>query len=495
MHQPFLTKWPFLFKLRLFFILLGLISVAAFLYLKVVPTGQIVYERDYEKALRSGKGFVYGFTPAERVDSSGAYPRLVGDPVYFSLFTPRTFTSARVLITYRDRLASKKPLIELGVLKDKIARNYDLQPAENRLLDNLDGKWSKATADGVTFWQKAKNYSDLAAFQKDLAANKLKDCADGPTSCVAVYNYSLAYDYRLSGIKKDKPLVIDQPLRGEHQFYVYVSQDSLALDFSFLDMNQDKGQDPISVNLYYGGDLIDSGSLDDNNPDPTGGITEEKSLSLAKKNLQPGVYKAEIKISDDVVIKKITSSSSKLSFINRIWPVSASGSLTLYTDTAYLLAKAFTPASLQTINFNNQSFALDEPYQQFEFVSSDSANSAQAIRLAKDDVILENNGVFSWAADSLFNPNFPRVDSHLDLGEIKYIVADYQEPVTQDDWKIATIDFSLLDSYRENGKYSFLISVPGLKEGSNGYLEIKSIRVELSGRTWLEKLKSLYEQD
>lgn len=506
MLKPFLTKWPFLFKLRLFFILLGLIIVLIFLYLKVVPGGHIIYERDYEPDLRSGKGFILGFTPAERADLSGVYPKIIGDPVYFSLFTPRTFDTAKVTVTYRNHLSSSTPLIEMGVLKDKIVRNYALQPMENKILNGLAGSWTKTTAEGVTFLQAVKNYPDLTAFKKDLAAGRLKDCPGDPTACVAVYNYSLAYNYQLTGTAKSQPLTINQPLRGAHQFYVYVPAGDLRLDFNFVDLNQDKGQDPITVNLYYGDKLIDSRSQPDSNPNPLSGGVEQKKLSLSESNLQSGVYKAEIKISDDVVIKKIQSSSDRLSFINKVWPVSSGGNLTLYTDADYLQAKAFTPASLQAINFNGQNFNLDQPYQQFEFtasthavteLASDAAAPIKAIKLVKDDVILENDGVFSWSLDSLFDPAFKKVDSHLNLNGIKYIVAVYQTPLEQNSWSSATAAFSLADSYRENGKYGFLISVPGLKAatGVSDYLEIKSIKVELSGRTGWQKLKSLYGQN
>jgi len=496
MIKPFLTKWPFLFKLRLFFVLVGLVIILSFLYLKLVPSGHIIYERDYSQTLRSGKGFILGFTPAERVDLSGLLPKIIGDPIYFSLFTPRTFDRAQVIITYRDHLSSSTPIIEMGVLKDKIVRNYDLQPIENKTLAVLVGKWTTVGTSSLILFQLGKNYADLPSFQKDLAAGQLKDCPGGPTTCLATYNYAPIYNFQMTGIKT-RPLTLSEPLRGQHQFYVYVPAHDLRLDFDFVDMNQDKAQDPIAVNLYSANKLIDSRTLGDNNPDPTSGVAEQKKLSLSASNLKPGVYKAEIKISDDMVIKKIQSSVDRLSFINKVWPVSASGNLILYTDATYLLAKAFTPASLQTINFGGQDFSLNEPYQQFEFVAPVVSRSLQTIKLTKDDVILENNGLFSWSQSSFFDPTLKKVDNHFILGQTKYILADYQTPTIRDGWKTATAAFSLIASDRENGKYSFLLSIPGLKaaSGDRDYLEIKSIKIELTGRTLGQKLKSLYGQN
>ncbi len=152
----------------------------------------------------------------------------------------------------------------------------------------------------------------------------------------------------------------------------------------------------------------------------------------------------------------------------------------------------FTPASLQTINFAGQDFKLDEPYSQFKFVA-DTANPLKAVKFKKDDIILENNGVFAWSPESLFNPTLPKVDSQFVVSsQIKYIVADYQAPLAEKDWQAATLDFDLKDSYRENGKYSFMISIPGLRtETGQGNLEIKEIKMELSGRGLLDKIREL----
>ena len=481
MMKGLLTKWPFL---------LGVIIVLAFFVLKFVPSGHIVYERDYSQTFRSGKGFVLGFTPAERVDLSQTLPKLIGDPVYFSLFTPRTFDTAKVTIVYQDHLSSSTPLIEMGVLKDKVARSYDLQPVENKTLAALAQTWTKIGTSNLMLLENGKNYSDLKSFQADLASGALKDCPSGSSTCLATYNYAPVYNFTLPGLKTSA-ITLAEPLRGQHQFYVYAASSTLDLAFNFVDMNQDAGPDPITVNLYYGAKMIDSRQVADNDPVPASGVAVEKKLALVEKNLRPGVYKAEIKITDDTVIKSIQSSSDKLVFINHLWPVSASGPLDLYTDAPYLLVKAFTPASLQTLSFGGQDFNLDAPYQQYEFDAPASA-APKEIRLNRDDVILDSNSVFSWSKDSLFNPSLKKVDNHFAPDGIKYILADYQAPTEQNGWQSATRDFSLTGSDRENGKYSFLLSVPGLKTGSDDYLIIKDIKVELQGRSLWEKLKALY---
>jgi hypothetical protein len=137
MKNPFINKWPFLSNIRLYFLIAIVILVAFFLYLKFLPFGQATYSRDYTSSWRSGKGFIYGFTPAERLGSSTDAAVIVGDPVYFSVFTPRSFEKAELTVVYRDRLDIDTPLIEAGVLADNVVWRYDLKPLDNKSLDYL----------------------------------------------------------------------------------------------------------------------------------------------------------------------------------------------------------------------------------------------------------------------------------------------------------------------------------------------------------------------
>jgi len=491
MIKPFYAKWPFLFKFRLFLGLIFFILVLVFLYLKIVPFGHITYSRDYTSQFGSGKGFIYGFTPAERVDiKSGEMPRLIGDPVYFSLFTPRTFDQAKLTIVYKDNLGLDAPIIEAGVLADNIVWRYDLKPVDNKALDYLMIKWSASEENGHLFLQKEKNYSSLADWETDLVKGQIKGCLDGLDNCLAVYNYSPKYNYQIANYRPGDPLILDTPLRGAHQFYVYLDNEPLRLDFSFVDLNQDAKPAPISIILSSGDKVITSKNVPDSNLRPGSGKTEEKEVTIGPEKLATGVYKVEVKITDDMVIKKITSSVNRLSFINKIWPVSSDGNLTLYTDSSHLQVKALNPASLQTISFAGHNFPLTEAYRQFDF-NIDTPGINKEIKLPKDNVVLESNGVFAWSQSSLFDPALSKVDRYFSVQTpVKYIVADYQAPSENEGYKTATVELNLKDAYRENGKYSFMISVPGLKteDGTADNLEIYKIKIELSGRTIWQKI-------
>lgn len=509
MLRQFYKNWPFFVKLRLFLGLILLILIFLFLLFKVVPGGEIIYTRDYDSWFKTGKGFIYGFTPAERVDlKSGTLPRLVGDPIYFSVFTPRTFDQAKLVIVYQNHLSSSTPIVEAGVLVDKLVWRYELKPIQNKILDNLRFKWSRLEDSStensqpivpLLILQAEKNYTNSKDFKNDLKTGKLTNCPGGIFNCLAIYNYSLNTDYQIPNYQPARPLIIDTPLRGALQFYVYLNNEALRLDFELVDLNQAKDPDPITAILYAGDKIIASETLEDSQQLDTSGKLRSGKLSLNKSNLPTGVYKVEIKASDDIVVKKIASSLDRLSFINKVWPVTTAKPVTLYTDANYLQVKAYDPASLQTIKFGGQDFALNEAYEQFTFETK--ANLAvKEIKISRDDLILETSGVFSFSSSSLFNPNLKKIDRYFSPDtDASYVVASYESPRTiqipggalkGQEFKVSSVEFDLKTAYRENGRYSFMISVPGLKiAGDNkNYLEIKEIRLELRGRTLWQKI-------
>ncbi|MFA6194869.1 MAG: hypothetical protein WC719_03965 [Patescibacteria group bacterium] len=489
--RSFWEKRSFLFKIRLILGLISLILVLLFLCLKIVLFGHITYSRTWPRGLASGKGFIYDFKPAERIDASSSSLRLAADPVYFSLYAPRAFDRAEITVKYRDRLATTTPIIEIGVLKDKLTGQYELQPLQNNIVDRYRFSWPRLedSSDRLVL-QTEKYYNDVSEFNQDLKAGNLKGCLGGPTSCVATYNYQLNSEFRLPDYVSLTPTVISQPLRGAHQFYVYFKSSSWRLAFNFVDLNLDKEQDPITVNVYSGDKIIAAKTLADNNPTPDNGQSEEKAITLSGQEAS-GLYRVEIKVSDDIVISKLESSSDKISFINKLWPVSGKGSLTLFTDASYLGVSTVNPVSLGEVIFAGKNFSLDKTYKQFYFQASSGANK---IVLDKDDLVLENSGVFAFSSASLIDPGAKKVDRYFSASDnIKYIIAVYERPLENDGVKTARAALNLRGAVNEKNKYTFLISIPGLDglAGAENYLDIQEIQIKLTGKTIFEKIKEI----
>jgi hypothetical protein len=176
-------------------------------------------------------------------------------------------------------------------------------------------------------------------------------------------------------------------------------------------------------------------------------------------------------------------------------PVSWGRDLDIYTTSSYLKVKALGPASLQNINFGGQNFNLDEPYAQKHFALSNPGNTNK-IEISKDDVILENDGVFSFSKDIIFSREVNKINANFqEIEKMEYIVANYKSPIIKEDgFKKASASFDLRGVYREDGKYNFMISIPEInKQNSNDNVVIKEVRIDFSGTTWWQKIVKLFK--
>jgi len=239
--------------------------------------------------------------------------------------------------------------------------------------------------------------------------------------------------------------------------------------------------------LYYNDKLISSRHSDD------GEGTRE--INFKESNLPEGVYKIELRANDDIITKKISTAQSKISFLNKIWLADEGKSLSLFTDSQFVNAQTTNPASLQTLRIGDKEINIDKTYKQF---SQQIGGDIKEIKIEKGDIIISGNGVFAFNQENLFNPNFKKVDESFSSQAegTNYILARYKIPAEgEDGWREASAEFDLSNAYREWNKNSFIISVPGLRADDEikDSLEIKEIKIELAGRTFLEKLKEVFK--
>lgn len=477
--QPVVRAWQVKFRVFLWLVLAFI--VGWLLYMAIVPGGKITYIYDFEKDSR----FIGKLTPIDRVETSiGNSQKIIGNPVYFSLSTLRKFNQATLVLKYKN--TGEFPLIEAGVLVDKIVWRYDLKPVENKIIDQVALVWDVIKDNGAILLQREKKYNSIDEF-----LNNMPDIDE-----VALYNYDLKKEYLLNNyIAGIDEQVIDFSLRGPYQFYTYIKDEDLDFNFTFLDINNNKDLDPIDLHLYYDNKLIDSRHMDDDGiAKDTGETKDERVINFKVANLPEGVYKIELRASDDIITKKITAKQSKLAFLNKIWFYKDNNTdIEIWTDSKELQAKTVNPTSLQIIKTGEKELEIKETYKQFRSVL-DVATSTR-IKLAKDGIILTGDGVFSFKKDSLINSNFKKVNQNLDINKenVNYVLAKYAAPKEEDGWKIAEIEFDLTKAYREDQKYGFLISIPGLTvdDDIDDYIEIGGIKIELKGKTLFEKIKEI----
>lgn len=460
-------------QLRVFLWSLLILILIWFAWMKIIPTGHIIY-----KTKIFGNDFFIGkLSPTERVEGKN---KIIGDPVYFSLSTPRRFDRAQVELEYENN--SSQDLIEFGVLVGEKNWNYRLEPVENRVIDNLED-WNKISEADLTLLQRKKNYDNIKSFLENPPARDK----------IALYNTKLEDEYLLDDYQAGNHIYnFDKVLRGRYAFYTYIKDESLAFDFRFQDLNEDKDTDEVTIDLYYNNQVIDSWHLDDDGVViDNGHWSEERNLSLELKNLPEGVYKIEVNTGDDILTKNIATKQTKMAFVGTFrLAKNNKTNQTLFTDGQELFVKTLNPDSLQTILIDDKELIINETYKQFS-TNLSSINISQ-VKIEKDGLILASDGVITFSKEALLNPGFKKVDGNLDTNRVDYILANYRSPEIIDGAKKVNLDIDLSDAYREDSKYSFIISIPGLSIEDGKDVKIKSIKINLFGKSLLEKIKEFF---
>lgn len=486
--------------------ILGLI-VIIFVYLAVVPSGRITYQNNFKPAPLGGRGFIEKFNPAERVISGFGSLKIIADPVYFYLFTPRQFTAAKINLTYKNLDPEKYPVVELGILVDKLTGAYEFAPLQNNVIDKLLAQWAVIKDGDILFLQRTKKFASLNDFL----------AADVNRSEIALYNYDLARPLVIPNYAAASSTQTLPALRGAYRFYVYINNEPLNLNFAFANIN-DGTPVTAGVNVY---DANNQGILSQN-------LAADGTLKIFKRGLTAGVYKVEVKADTGTITKKITTTQSRLAFINKVWL--AAGAV-LWSDNYKIKAENTDPATRAVVDFAGQKTAISQSYKQFNLTaiatsslaiatstSNESpkkmaAESVYQITIPSGGYLLESDGVFSFASAALFNPDFKKVKAGLDLNGINYIVARYQPPVidNQSGYQNATAEFNLESAFREFNRYAFVISVPGLETAADiqgidvapdgqaaiaaqspAVLDIKNIKIKLTGKSLMNKVRELW---
>jgi len=434
-------------------------------------------------------------SPSERVvQGQGGPLLLLGEPVYFSVFSPRAFSNINLEITYRPHLNDVAPVFELGFLADKDLWRYHLQPVYNFWLEQGLSNWKVINSGNLRLFQKQEKFFSVDDFLETWH-NQGSDFCPTPR-CLALYNINdedlppvQNLDFLLN---KEVELIFPYKLRGAHQFYIMVPENGFKLEGFLTDLNENKEKDTAEFNIFSGKRLVGTFFLPDDRSQAEEGfdVSEPQLFSVAKSDLEPGLYRLEFRASDDLVISGLNFNSQHLSIINKIW-LFDKGPVSLVTDSSYLQVKTLSPEFLQTLDFGGQKLSIQEIYHQYELVNQ--KRGYLKIDMPAGGLTLANNGMFAVDASSLLNPDYPRLDRFLPLDDqIDFILADYQSPVYQEDsWLRSSVDFSASDFYREKNHYSLILSVPGLdvEGGQGGFLEIKEIKVKFYGRSLGDKIK------
>ncbi|MCF7860050.1 hypothetical protein K9M09_00300 [Patescibacteria group bacterium] len=490
-------------KIRIFWLVLLIIILLFLLWQRVSPAGEWTCRQNFSADSLSlvtdslsGRSCLSRATPVERVISGDNGPLIVlADPVYFSVFTPRAFSRAELEIIYRPHLSSSTPIVEAGFLADSKLWRYDLQPVYNLWLEEGLKDWSSLSMSNIHLFQRQKKFDEIFDFLDAWQNDSASICAT--PRCLAVYNFDLSAFPPAINLEQlnhaSESLFFPYTIRGAHQFYFYLSSSTLNLSGELIDRNEGKDKDPLELSVYNGHKLVASIKLEDNGFEfeGSGDRSESRLFQINKEDLTPGLYRLDLRSSDDVMIKNLHLNTQYLSALHKIW-LESTDPVQLVTDAPYVQVKALDPTSLQMLNFDDKFLNIEEIYRQYE-VKGEGADWYN-IDLSRGGVILENNGVFALNKESLLNPDYPRLDRSLGISaQFDYILADYELAQKEhNNYLSSRLDFSTSNFYREKGRYNLILSIPGLKldSAASGYLEIKNIKVRFYGNSLWFKIRN-----
>src|SRR6185369_8271586 len=261
------------------------------------------------------------------------------DLIYFNTKMPFIFDDATVKITFRND--SPDQTLSLG-FQDQSRYHYDTQLIDVPLLNTLS--WNTIGMTSPILYQRKLHFGTV----DDFLAHPPKD------ALIGTYAYDNDFGASTQQLPNYQPAttdtVIDTPLRGKHTMYLYLHHEPFHITIEKQDLNWYEDPDPMTVNIYKDGDLVNQTFVDDD------GITDNSQKTLPPqvveiKNPGPGlpedgIYKIVIDASSDTIIKKISTNLHKIVFAGSLFPaanhesygtvIASTSATTVYTDALLL---------------------------------------------------------------------------------------------------------------------------------------------------------------
>lgn len=415
--------------------------------------------------------------------------------VYFILHMPFKADKAKVTLSYKQ--SSSDQLVYLG-FRDRTDWHYKATVLDNPLLNKLD--WNFVWGNYLLF-QRDTKFISADEFLSNPPQNTLIGSFNLDTETLGTNNVKLA-DYG----PKSTITQINTTLRGKHIMYVYLENEPFQISLQKQDLNWYEGEDITTINIYKEGELVYSATAgDDGITDPSRRTVKPQEIFIENPGPElpeSGVYKIIIDAPGDTVVSNIRTNLHKIVFESPIFPVENSSiypnisirsrGTTVYTNANEIKAVTYHTRALQTISIDDIERAeenlliLNELNKETTMsISGEMASETDKLRritIPQSDVILSAvPGYFAFDNEHFFLPTpyqFLPIRSQEDIEKVDYILADYRIPRKEGEWSVAEIEFDLSTAVVKDGKLSWLIRAPGLKE-NNREIIIRDIEVEL----------------
>lgn len=436
--------------------------------------------------------FVSDPMPSARVlfpgaGSDGDRAEIVGDPIYLDFSPPPGFDYVDVSFRYRDGI---QPDVRLGALVSALDQSYDMRPAGNALLDSLP--WHRLSSGRFTLWTKGTSPVSFDGFLND----------PPPREKTAALGRVPLPPYRLAGYEPTAAArTVVRSLRGQHRFLAYVKDETLNFSFSVQDMNREAGADPVIVSVYpetaagsAGGPaqpLARTVLQDDGDTADDQRQSGLRTVSVSVADLTEGVYAVEFTADPDVFIRSFVTSQRKVVLEGRAYLGDHVGysdqpaTATLWASGRHVTARTAHPEGLQTLTVAGTPLTLSDLH--LKSAAPLPASGPAAVRAPAGDVLLTTDGVFALSRESHFDPlpfapDWSTTAGDLERRGITAVIADYEQPETVGDDRIARATFDLGSMARtDEGAYRLVVSAPGI-DLSGRRLPVTSVTLTLRRR-------------
>lgn len=289
------------------------------------------------------------------------------------------------------------PSEDVSLLDDYICLRSTMM--YNHLLDEFDGSVPLASNEEYKIYSyKHSDVRDLEATLENPSTNSI---------------FSVAPYVRFNGMKTinanvSAETISSMQLRGEHEIYAYIENETFSISVSKHDMNWYEGEDELNITVYSpSGEIVGSMSIpDDGQTSVTRTAGNVQTETLEVPGLKKGIYHIKLTSNDDVAIDELRCAQDKLVFAGKMFILS-SGDLYAGSDKRFSLKfMTLHDGGLQdiTIEGNNRTYheKLDTKNKWIS-IRLPASSSPYRIKLPKGDVKVESDAYFAFNQEAFFS--------------------------------------------------------------------------------------------
>lgn len=407
--------------------------------------------------------------------------RLNDEKLNFTTKIPRSFAYAKVTVNLNNKSQ------DVVTLSAQAPPNVVATPTlvDVQFLNTLP--WKSISDGGWTLWQR-QNDSEIQKKIQVRQYNSVTQFLDDPPhgERIGVVNVDPETFLTIPSYRPSTELItLAHSFRGSHTLSLYAQDEPLVVNFQKIDLNRASGADTLSYKLTSQGKVLaqdtvpDDGVVGKSRP---AGIPQPVSIRVP--HVGKGIYQLELKTSEDVLIRDISTTQHYLAF---------QGYVFLADGPSYLPNTAFQPVVLsmlsgnvtlqtphtdgvQTISVGNKRVKLTSPKQS---VTTQAANGTKFL-IPRGDIFLTGKDITLEPAEQFFQflpVSLPITGSPL-LDGIDYIWAPYQPRETFGPLTV-TKTFALADLFIKSKTLYFSINAPGLVQ-KRSQLVVNGIDVKLT---------------